>query len=502
MKIFNTHQIKEWDSYTIQQEPIQSIGLMERAAKACFKKIISFGQIKNRYVVLCGKGNNGGDGLAIARMLIESEHETSVYILETSNHPSADFAQNLDRLKQKTKAIFIIKDKKDFPLLQTNEVLIDALVGSGLKMQPEGLLLELIHHINQSGCKTISIDIPSGMFMDELSNIKSCINATYTLTFQCMKKSLLLSQHLHAVGNVAILDIGLSKEYYHQTDTIFSYTDNNIIKNLYRPRNSSGHKGTYGHALLIAGSFGKMGAASLCTTAALRAGAGLATAHVPTYGVNIIQTVIPEAMVRSDCNEQFITNLPDQLEIFDAIGIGPGIGTNQQTIATLHALLQKIKCTLVLDADALNCIGLEKKLLDDLPENCILTPHPKEFDRLFGPSTDELNRIERALEFAKRYQIIIVLKGHHTLIALPNGKGIFNSTGNAGMATAGSGDVLTGILAGLLANKYSPEQATVLGVYLHGLAGDIAAQVHSLESMIAGDITLQLGKAFNTIGLY
>lgn len=502
MKIFDASQIRAWDQYTILHEPIRSIDLMERAANSCFQRIVSLCNRQQPFFVCCGTGNNGGDGLAIARMLVENGFETSTFICQTSNHPSEEFNQNLERLMHVSRTVFTLKDKNEFPRLKKNEIVIDALIGTGLKKQPEGLLLELIQHINRSKCFTIAIDIPSGLFMDELTNLENCIRADHTLTFQCMKKTLLLPSHLMATCSISVLDIGLSKDYYEQTESIFSYNDESQIKKIYRPRIRSGHKGTFGHALTIAGSFGKMGAAILSTKASLRVGAGLATAYVPGCGVEVLQTALPEAMVAADDNLHHLSAIPDTLHPYDAIGIGPGIGTKTETINALEDLLKKIQCPLVLDADALNCLSLEKKLLDILPPNTLLTPHPKEFDRLFGASQNELDRLERARMVAIKHRIILILKGPHTLIALPDGSGIFNSSGNAGMATAGSGDVLTGMLTGLLANRYSPENAAILGVFLHGLAGDLAATKHSQESMIAGDFIEKIGKAFHIIAGY
>lgn len=497
MKILSAEEIRLWDQYTIQHEPITSIDLMERAAAKCVDWIEENGFVENSFSIFCGKGNNGGDGLAIARMLAEKNYSVKVYVLEFGHKGTDDFQQNLSRLHNYLDSdIFFIQSEDNLPELNTNEIVIDALFGSGLNRAVEGVTAKLIDHINKSDCEIISIDIPSGLFVDRSSRGNTIIKANHTLSFQCYKAAFLVAENATYIGEVHILDIGLHKDFLKNIYSQFDLLDDDIVHSIYKPRNRFAHKGNFGHALLVAGSYGKMGAAILSAKACLRSGAGLLTCHIPKCGYDILQTSVPEAMVLTDFNSSFNTRLETDLSSYDAIGMGPGIGTESETIILLKELFETYRHPIVLDADALNIIASQNELLQLITAGSILTPHPKEFERMFGESANDFDRIQLALQKAKELNAVIVLKGHHTFIATANGHGYFNSTGNAGMATAGSGDVLTGILTGLMAQAYNPAEAAVLGVYLHGLAGDFAAKELSMEAMLAGDIINKLGPAF------
>jgi NAD(P)H-hydrate epimerase len=325
------------------------------------------------------------------------------------------------------------------------------------------------------------------------------VRADHTLSFQAFKLSFLLPENANFIGEVHILDIGLHPGYYNDAETCYELTDKKTISAVYRPRNRFSHKGNFGHALVIAGSYGKMGAAVLCVRACLRSGAGLTTCHIPKCGFEIMQTAVSEAMAMSDLNSSIITKIEGDISRFTSVGIGPGIGTATETRKALQGFLEAYKKPVVLDADALNLISSDKKLLRGIPQNSILTPHPKEFERLFGETKNDFERIQLAQQKAKELDLVIVLKGHHTCIATPNGKVFFNNTGNAGMAKGGSGDVLTGILTAIAGQYHDTINSAILGVYLHGLAGDIAAEKKSAEAMIAGDIVECLGEAFLSI---
>lgn len=497
MKILSAAEIREWDQYTIQHEPIASIDLMERAATACTNWIIQHFPEAPSFGIYCGKGNNGGDGLAIARLLSEQHYPVSVHILEFGHKGTDDFQTNLARLHQLPgPGIHFIQSEENLHPVPEGQIIIDALFGSGLNRALEGLTAKLVEHINAAGHPVISVDIPSGLFTDRSSKGAVCIKADDTLSFQCYKPAFLFAENGAAVGEVHILDIGLHPDYYADLQGQLELVDDAIVSAIYKPRKEFTHKGTYGHALLIAGSYGKMGAAVLSAEACLRSGAGLLTCHIPSCGYAVMQTAIPEAMVLTDFNSSFITKIETDLTVFAAIGIGPGLGTASETKAMLKEVLSSYNKPMVLDADALNCIASEMDLMQHIPAGSVLSPHPKEFERLFGATDNEFDRVLLALQKAKELNLVIILKGHHTFIATPGGKGFFNSTGNAGMATAGSGDVLTGILTGLLAQGYSSIEAAILAVYMHGLAGDMAAAALSKEAMIAGDITAYLGKAF------
>lgn len=500
MKIFSAEEIRLWDQYTIEHEPILSIDLMERAAAKCANWLLQQYPDAVSFVILCGKGNNGGDGLAIARILMENKYPVSIYILEFGHKGTEDFQTNLARLnKLSNHDIHFIQTAKNFPHLQQGQIIIDALFGSGLNRNLEGVTADLVQHINNGGNEIISIDIPSGLFVDRSSKDAISIHADHTLSFQCYKPAFLFAENEESVGEIHILDIGLHHDYYQSVVNQFELLDDAIIHSIYKPRKKFSHKGTYGHALLVAGSYGKIGAAILSAKACLRSGVGLLTCHIPACGYNILQTSVPEAMVTNDFNSSFLTKVEDDLTKYDSIGIGPGIGTAAETKMMLPEILNSYRNPLILDADALNIMARQKDLLKLIPAGSILTPHPKEFERLFGETHTDFDRVSLALQKARELNCIIVLKGHHTFIATPDGKGFFNSTGNPGMATAGSGDVLTGILTGLLAQGYSSAATAILGVYLHGSAGDIAAKQLSNEALIAGDIIETLGAAFSSL---
>lgn len=508
MKILTAEQIRAWDQFTIEHEPITSIDLMERAASKCFEWLEENNWLIFPFTIFCGKGNNGGDGLAIARMLANRGCTVSVYILEFGHKGTEDFQANLARLHQyPAVTIQFIQEESpegvngtNFHELSKNTVVIDALFGSGLARPLDGITSKLVDHINGSGCTVIAIDIPSGMAVDRSSKGNTIIKADYTLSFQTYKLAFLAGENSEFMGEVVILDIGLSSEYLSRLGTKLELIDDSIIDSIYKPRNKFAHKGNFGHALIIAGSYGKIGAAVLSSKSCLRTGAGLLTCFIPKCGYEIMQTALPEAMVMTDTNSSIITKVDDDPSKYDSIGIGPGIGTASETRSAIKELLSVHKKPIVIDADGLNGLSMEKKL-PPLPADSILTPHPKEFERLFGECKDDFERIDKAIVNAKLLNCSIVLKGHHTLIATAGGKGYFNSTGNAGMATAGSGDVLTGMITALLAQGYSSEQAAILGVYLHGCAGDIAAIENSQEAMIAGDIIGSIGKAFKQLEL-
>ena len=497
MKIFSVSQIKNWDSYTISHEPVKSIELMERAAMACFKWIILHFETNVPFKIFCGRGNNGGDGIAIARLLSEKKYRVSVYIMKGESLGSPDFETSLKRLKKTSAEIFFLDNEKSFPLLSKDDVIIDALFGTGLNKKPTGLVSSLIKYINKNSGEIISIDVPSGLFIDKSSKENTIIKTKYTLTFQNQKLAFLMPENESYIGEVVLLDIGLSKEYEEKEGTQFEFTDKNLIKEIYIPRKAFANKGNYGYACLLAGSYGMMGAAVLSAKSCLRSGVGKLTCHICEAGYNILQTSVPEAMCKVS-GDKFIKDV-DDFKDFDVIGIGPGIGKYDSHKKLLKDLFSNFKKLVVIDADALNVLSENQSLYKSIPAHSIITPHPKEFERLFGKSDSDFERINLALSKAKELNIFIVLKGHYTFIATPDGQGYFNSTGNAGMATAGAGDVLTGIITGLVAQKYSPLKACILGVYLHGLAGDLAVKNISEEALIAGDIIDYLGNAFKEI---
>lgn len=481
-------------------EPIASLQLMERAAQKCADWILNKKWQDLSFKIFCGKGNNGGDGLAIARLLLQNNYSVSIYILETGAKGSEEFQANLQKLHELPLAdIHYIQSDQNFPVLLKNEVVIDALFGYGLNKALSGLAAELVNHLNESGAPVISIDLPSGLYVDRSSKDNVVIRAAYTLSFECYKLALLVQENAGYIGEVHILPIGLHPGFFTEKDIATQLITREDIRQLYRARKLFAHKGNFGHSLLIAGSYGKMGAAVLSAKACLHSGTGLLTCSIPKCGYVVMQTAVPEAMVLTDENEKVLTQLPDEIEKYDAIGIGPGIGTSEPTQKLLSFIVRRYLKPLVIDADGLNCISLHQELLNQLPPFSILTPHPKEFDRLTRQHDNDFERIEAARELAKSHQLVVVLKGHHTLIAMPGGSAWFNSTGNAGMARGGSGDVLTGIITSLVAQGYEPVAAALMGVYLHGLAGDAAAASYGQDYMLPSEIIGFLPASFRML---
>ena len=489
--------MRDWDGFTMEHEPIASIDLMERAARACVAWMLSRVDKKHYFKIFCGKGNNGGDGLAIARLLLQNGFTLSVYVLESGKSGSPDFEHNLRRLQDMAMTeITYLKGKEDFPLVNTNDILVDAIFGTGLSKPLEGLAAELVQYINHSRARVVSIDLPSGLFTDQTSKNNAVIEADDTLTFQTYKTGLLFAENAPFTGSIHVLDIGLHPGFLSSRSLDKQWVDGNYVHQLYRPRNAFAHKGQFGHALLIAGSYGKMGAAVLAAGACVHSGVGLLTCLIPRCGYEIMQIAVPEAMVIADEEENLVAALPGEMEKYSVIGIGPGLGTADATKKLISFIVRRYQSSLVIDADGLNCLAQEPVLLTQLPAHTILTPHPKEFDRLFGDHATEFERMEKARQKAMALRLIIVVKGHHTLVATPDGNLFFNSTGNAGMAKGGSGDVLTGIITALVAQRYEPEAAAILGVYLHGLAGDLQAQKTAMEAMTATDIITGISLAF------
>jgi hydroxyethylthiazole kinase-like uncharacterized protein yjeF len=492
MKVFSTKQIKEWDKYTIQHEPISSLSLMERAAAACVNWIGENLKESARFLIFCGPGNNGGDGLAIGRMLAEKGKKVHLYILDATGSP--DFNANLERAESAKLSVTHIRNSADFPDSKKEDVMIDALFGTGLNRAVTGLAAELISHLNKAGQKTIAIDIPSGMFADQSSKDNLIVRSDFTLSFQIPKLAFFMADQSDTVGHWFLLNIGVHPGFYTSAPTPLEFTDAQDIAKIIKPRHPFAHKGTYGHAALLAGSYGMMGAAILAARACLRSGAGKLTCHIPKSANTIMQIAVPEAILQIDEDELKISGFKPKSD-YQGIGVGPGIGQSPQHRELLRDLFANRK-PLVIDADGLNMLASHQELVHEIPPQSILTPHPKEMERLFGASMSDFARMELALQKAAALDVIIVLKGHFSFIAFPDGKGIFNSTGNAGMAKAGSGDVLTGLLTGLVARGYSTHESAILGVYLHGLAGDLARNEIGVEALQASDIINYLPKAF------
>lgn len=497
MKIFSAEQIRKADEFTIKHEQIASIDLMEHAALTFLDKLLEI-DITASVTIFCGHGNNGGDGLAIARLLLEHGTRVITYVVAPEEKYSIDFKTNLDRLKRNKEAkIVFIKNEKHLPAIKKDVLIIDALFGTGLSKPVTGIYKKVIQHINKSGCNVISVDMPSGLYADvsSLQNADAIVKATHTLTFQFYKLAFMFAENAEFFGRIHLLDIGLSEDYILKTKSEFEIIDNDKVKSIIKIRKSFSHKGNYGHALLIAGSNGKMGAAVLASKACLRSGVGLLTVHIPSIGYSVLQTAVPEAMCIIDSSLSYVTEKLDY-EGYATVGIGPGIESFGGSPGIVQHLISSFNKPIVIDADGLNVLALNKSWLKQIPANSILTPHPKEFERLFGKTENNFERNKLQMECSKKYNVVIVLKGKHTCITSPDGICYFNGTGNPGMAKGGSGDVLTGMITAFLAQGYVPFDAAIACVYLHGLAGDIGVKNVSEYTLVASDIINNIGNAF------
>jgi len=494
MKILSAENTRKADAYTIKHEPVQSIDLMERASLAFVSIFTRYFNSSIPVIIFCGTGNNGGDGLAVARLLHQQGYHVNIFVINYENGKgSEDFKTNLNRLKE-ILTPQLINHSADIPDIPEGKVIIDAIFGSGLTRPVTELYAEVIASINNSPSKKVSIDIASGLFADKAVIDGAIIKPDITISFQMPKLAFMIPENEMYVGSFKIADIGLDKNFIENSEGDNHYVIRSDIQKKLKNRKKFAHKGNFGRALIISGSLGKMGAAVLCARSCLRSGVGLLTMHVPLCGYEILQASVPEAMTTVDKNKDIITEIPD-ITNYDVIGIGPGIGINDPTRKMLENLLEFNKNPMVFDADAINLLGLHKYLLKKIPANSILTPHIVEFERIAGKSKNHFDRILLQKEFSEKYSVIVILKGAYSAISLPNGNTYFNSTGNPGMATGGSGDVLTGMVTGFLAQAYNPADSAILATYLHGLSGDIASKKLGENGMIAGDIIQYLPKA-------
>ncbi|WP_162628146.1 NAD(P)H-hydrate dehydratase [Arcticibacterium luteifluviistationis] len=481
-QILTSEQTREADKQVIDSQSISSLELMERASTVFIDSIKDEISKSDKICICCGTGNNGGDGLAVSRILQSEGYQVATFLIKINDNLSKDCQANFDRLEN----VKIINSKEDLPHFAEIDIIIDAIFGSGLTRPIEGLAAEVVQAINFSKKKVLSIDVPSGMYADKLSDSEIIVKSYLTVSFQRPKLSFFFPENSIYLNKWMVADIGLDENYIQSLSSSYFLLDKSI-ENWAKSRQRFSHKGTYGHALIIAGSYGKMGAAVLASKACLRSGVGLISTYVPKVGYNIMQTSIPEAMCLTDECEHFITRIPS-ISIYNAIGIGPGIGQNPESKEALELLLKNANQPLVIDADAINILAGDEKLKKLIPDNSVLTPHPKELERLVGSWKNSEERLQKQIEFAKKHTCIVVLKDAYTSICDTNGNIYFNTSGNAGMATGGSGDVLTGIITGLLAQSYDPLFAALIGVYFHGKAGDDAAKIKGQNALIASDI--------------
>ncbi|TJY33875.1 NAD(P)H-hydrate dehydratase [Pontimicrobium aquaticum] len=497
MKIFAKEQIYHGDTLTTQRQNISSTDLMERAGTQIFNWLhmrMQGAQVPIH--VFCGIGNNGGDGLVIARHLITHGYNVFTYVVNCSDKRSKDFLKNYDRIKNVTKDWpTLLSCKEDFPQIHHDDIIIDAVFGIGLNRAADDWVKALFQHFKNSKAFTLSVDMPSGLYADKVPEDENgVVWANHTISFASPKLVFFLPDTAKYTQQWEVIDIGLDPEFLMTTETEAELIGKYEVLPMYQPREKFAHKGTYGHGLMIGGSYGKIGSVVLSTRAALVSGAGLVTSYIPHCGYNILQTVLPEAMVLTDANEQLITNINFDIDP-TVIGFGIGVGTDKKTVSAFEAFLKENKTPLVIDADGINILASKKTLLKLLPEETVLTPHPKELERLIGTWKDDFDKLKKVKAFVKKYNTVLVIKGANTITVFED-KLFVNTTGNPGLATAGSGDVLTGIITGLISQGYDAVIAAIFGVYLHGRSADIALEDFGYQSLIASHVIDYLGEAY------
>ncbi len=497
MKILSKEQIYQGDKITIEKQNISSADLMERAGIQIFNwlhKRMQGAQVPIR--VFCGIGNNGGDGLVLARHLVTHGYNVLTYVVNYSDKRSKDFLINYDKIKNVTHDWpILLSCKEEFPTIDKDDIIVDAVFGIGLNRPADDWVKALFQHFNTSKAFTVSIDMPSGLYTDKIPEDENAVVwSDYTLSFVSPKLVFFLPETAKFVTQWSVLDISIDEKYLSKIETEVEFIEKYEVLSIYKPRDKFSHKGHFGHSLIIGGSYGKIGAVTLSSRAALSTGAGLITAYIPKCGYTILQALFPEAMVITDKNEDYISKIDFNIKP-TVIGIGVGLGTHTKTIDAFEVFLKQNKMPLVIDADGLNILSKKKSLLKRFPKNTVLTPHPKELERLIGKWKDDFDKLNKVKVFSKMHKVIVVIKGANTVTVFKD-KLYINSTGNPGMATAGSGDVLTGIITGLISQNYTALEAAFFGVYLHGKAADIAVEDFGNESLIASHITEYLGEAY------
>ena len=497
MKLFSKEQIYEGDKLTVERQNISSTDLMERAGTEIFNWMhLRMQGAQVPIHIFCGIGNNGGDGLVLARHLILDGYNVNVYIVNYSDKRSKDFLINYDRIKNVTKNWpILLKNASKSPEINPNDIIVDAIFGIGLNRPVDDWVKALFIHLKNTKAFTLSIDIPSGLQTDVVPKDEdSVVKASYTLSFVTPKLVFFLPETAKYTLQWEVLDIGFDQEYLFKTNTEAELIGKHDVLPLYKPRDKFSHKGQFGHSLIIGGSYGKIGAVTLASKSALSSGAGLVTAYVPKCGYVPLQTSFPEAMVITDVNNEKITSIDFKITP-TVISFGVGIGTDDKTQTAFEDFLKTNKTPLVIDADGINLLSKKPTLLKLLPEETVLTPHPKELERLIGVWKDDFDKINKVKALSKKHNLIIVIKGAHTITVFHE-KLYINTTGNPGLSTAGSGDVLTGIITGLISQGYQPVIATIFGVYLHGKSADIAVEDYGYQSLIASHIIDYLGAAY------
>ncbi len=497
MKIFSKEQIYEGDRLTTEKQKISSTDLMERAGTQIFNWLhmrMQGAQVPIH--VFCGIGNNGGDGLVVARHLVTHGYNVKTYIVNCSDKRSKNFLINYDRIKNVTKDWpTLLSCTDDFSPIDANDIIVDAVFGIGINRPVDDWVKGLFNHFRASRAYTLAVDIPSGLYTDKLpSDPEAVVTAGYTLSFQTPKLVFFLPDTAKYTVQWEVIDIGIDQEYIYKTNTEADLIGKHEVLPIYKPRDKFSNKGTYGHSLIIGGSYGKIGAVTLASRATLAVGAGLVTAYIPKCGYTALQAAFPEAMVITDVDEEKLTSINFDIEP-TVIGFGVGVGTDAKTITAFETFLKTNKTPLVIDADGLNILSKKKALLKLLPEQTVLTPHPKELERLIGKWKGDFDKLKKTKAFSKKYNVIVVIKGANTITVFQD-KLYVNATGNPGLATAGTGDVLTGMITGLIAQGYKPLAASIFGVYLHGKSADLLIEDYGYQSLIASHVVGGISEAY------
>ena len=497
MKILSKEQVYEGDKLTVETQQISSTELMERAGIQIFNWLHT--RLQGAQVpihVFCGIGNNGGDGLVVARHLLNYGYNVHTYVVNCSTKRSKDFLNNYDRIKQVSKKWpTLLGCKEDFPTIEADDIIIDAVFGIGINRDVSEWVKQMFQYFRASKAFTLAIDIPSGLYTNQVPKDEDAVVwANYTLSFQSPKLVFFLPDTAKYTEEWEVLDIGIDRKFLVEIESEAELIGRNEVLPFYQPRKKYSNKGHFGHALIIGGSYGMIGSVNLASRATLVSGAGLVSTFIPKCGYHAMQSSFPEAMVMTDTDENILTKIEINFKP-SVIGIGVGMGTNPKTIKAFEDFLKTNKSPLVVDADAINILSQKKTLIKFLPEGTVLTPHPKELERLIGAWKDDFDKLKKAKAFSKKYRLIIVIKGANTITVMEN-KLYVNTSGNPGMATGGTGDVLTGIITGLISQDYNPLVAAIFGVYLHGKSADIAVQDTGYESLIASHIIETLGEAY------
>jgi len=496
-KIISAKELIELEDAFVEEKGILPYELMEAAAEAFCQWYTANFDRKQSVIIFCGMGNNGGDGLAAARILFRQGYPIDVCLVGDLEKASQDFQSNLKILPTN------IRNKKFSEIKNSTlecQVVIDALFGFGLNRPVEGEFKEAINYINKhKKLLRISIDLPSGLPADGLLE-GVAVESDRTISFHYPKLSLLFPEHSPYVGELVVLDIGIDKKYFDKYSSKRYFLEKDDIVSRHKKFHRASHKGDYGKVLMVGGSKGKLGAIMLTSRAALRSGSGLVSAYIPNFGTEPFHAQVPEVMLELSSGVDYLEGLDADLDRYDAIGVGPGMGEKPETVDMLIQLFSQYKGKMIIDADALNIIATNDELKDLIRPNMILTPHLKEFERMVGKVNSHDIRIEKARSFASKYGCILILKGANTMIALPDGTQYFNSSGTQYLATGGTGDVLTGVIGSFLGQGYSVENAAICGVYHHGLAGQLASK-DKYRGTIASDVIDCIPRTFSIMNI-